>query len=483
LDGHTDYVWRHRITGQLVVWIVQNGVLTSHRTLPTVPDPSWQIRGSGDFNGDGFTDLVWEHVPSKQIYAWILGGDGTQLAWAEPIAAGMGYGGFQLTHVGDVDGDGDPDLFFREPASGQNAVWRLAGTTFVEGGFLLNADAGWVPEAMGDVDGDSRVDLIWRHQTSGQLVVWYLEGTRVSHGEAFQAPAITGGWRVAGVRRRAETNGEATQINVPASAPLYGRGARSVLVTSFERPGFFGPSTGTVSRYLSVGGRTLLSVGLGIDASGTPSASAGGVLATTVQVSEVSETARQLQASLLAARPASSRIGASATTCDNELQDFLSEYFWGQVGIGACAVGVLAGALAGPVGWKALAAAAAGGACIGFDLKAALCKWHERSHQLSCCTGRGPVYSRLLCGTPAGITPEAQCSCPAGTFRRQEGGEFWIPSYPPSVVPPYSWTAVPLFGTRYWCDRTPQPEPPPPPSDPVCGDRTERVNAFETAGC
>lgn len=449
VDGHTDYVWRHRADGTIVVWIVQNGILVTHRTLPSVPDPSWQVRGAGDVNQDGFTDIIWEHVPSRQIWAWILGGDGTQLAWGEQIAAGMDYGSFRLTHVGDVDGDGDPDLFFRDAANGKNVVWRLDGARFVDGGALPDTDAGWAPETIGDVDGDQRADLIWRHQASGQLVVWYLEGARISYGEALHAPVVAGGWRVAGVRRRAETNGEATVVNVPASAPLHARGVRSVMVTAFERHPFFGPSTGTVSRYLSVGGRTLLSVGLGIDATSTPSASAGGMLATTVQVSEVSETARQLQASLLAARPASSRIGTSATTCDNELQDFLSEYFWGQVGIGACAVGVLAGALAGPVGWKALAAAAAGGACIGFDLKAALCKWHEKSHQLSCCTGRGPVYSRLLCGTPSAITPDAQCSCPAGTFRRQEGGEFWIPSYPPSVVPPYSWTAVPLFGTAY----------------------------------
>ena len=25
------------------------------------PGPSWQIKGSGDFNGDGKSDIVWQH--------------------------------------------------------------------------------------------------------------------------------------------------------------------------------------------------------------------------------------------------------------------------------------------------------------------------------------------------------------------------------------------------------------------------------------
>jgi hypothetical protein len=33
---------------------------------------TWQIAGVGDFNGDGFADLVWQNTSTGQVAIWFL---------------------------------------------------------------------------------------------------------------------------------------------------------------------------------------------------------------------------------------------------------------------------------------------------------------------------------------------------------------------------------------------------------------------------
>lgn len=81
--------------------------------------------------------------------------------------------------VGDLNGDGKPDLIIQNDADGFIAVWLMNGTTLIDGQ-MLNPnrvpDTNWKVVAMGDFNADGKNDLVWQHRTTGGLAVWYQNG-------------------------------------------------------------------------------------------------------------------------------------------------------------------------------------------------------------------------------------------------------------------------------------------------------------------
>jgi FG-GAP-like repeat len=66
-DGDSDIVWRHQ-EGHVVTWDMEDGDLAATHSLPQV-STSFQIVGTGDFDGDGDADILWR------------GSDGFVVSW------------------------------------------------------------------------------------------------------------------------------------------------------------------------------------------------------------------------------------------------------------------------------------------------------------------------------------------------------------------------------------------------------------------
>ena len=74
-DGKTDILWRNKATGQNVVWFMDGAIKSDWSwILPEVPDTNWEIVGTGDFNGDGKTDILWRNKISGQNVIWLMNG-------------------------------------------------------------------------------------------------------------------------------------------------------------------------------------------------------------------------------------------------------------------------------------------------------------------------------------------------------------------------------------------------------------------------
>jgi hypothetical protein len=65
---YSDLVWENVVTGQHVIWLLQNGVFQSYHYLPTAPT-NWRIVGAADFMGDGNVDLAWENMFPSSTYS------------------------------------------------------------------------------------------------------------------------------------------------------------------------------------------------------------------------------------------------------------------------------------------------------------------------------------------------------------------------------------------------------------------------------
>jgi glucose/arabinose dehydrogenase len=161
--------------------------------------PAWPT----DFNGDGKPDLLWRNTATGEIKTWFMDGAALGSQASLPTVTGTQW---HIVATGDFNGDGKPDLVWRNDTTGQNVVWFLDGTTLVVQGALPTvADPAWQIVGAADFNGDGKPDLIWRNTSTGQNVVWFLDGvTFVSQAALPSVP--DGHWQIAAA---ADFNGDA----------------------------------------------------------------------------------------------------------------------------------------------------------------------------------------------------------------------------------------------------------------------------------
>ena len=212
-DARADILWRHLGAGSNLIWLMDGtnldgGVfpIALTITMPAVADLGWGVVGAGDFDGDGKSDILWRHTSGNNVI-WLT--DGVSLDGArEPIMlAGsiptVSDPTWQVAGIGDFNGDGKADIAWRnaDPSSadfGRNTVWLMNGFARQSWGEIDRiSDANWRIAGIGDYDGDGRSDIVWRNETTGQNSIWFMDGiVRMSYA---LAPSVAGSdWKIVG---------------------------------------------------------------------------------------------------------------------------------------------------------------------------------------------------------------------------------------------------------------------------------------------
>ena len=202
-DGLTDVVFRHQSTGALRVWLMDG--MAQKSDVPTSPaalaDLNWRLEATGDLNGDGQSDLVWRQKLSGSVVAWLMNGvtraNGQLLAGGTPIPDPwkvVGSGQFSLAS------DSNNDLLVTNAATGVLQVWLLDGSLQVTSMVATTSvPAGWEVVAVGDYNTDNQADIVLRNSASGNLVTWFMNGTVRASGSFTNPPSATDlNWRVVG---------------------------------------------------------------------------------------------------------------------------------------------------------------------------------------------------------------------------------------------------------------------------------------------
>jgi Calpain family cysteine protease/FG-GAP-like repeat len=196
-DGRSDIFWRNTTSGQTYVWNM-NGTTVASQGYSQLVDVNsgWQVQGTGDFNGDGRSDIFWRNTTSGQTYVWNMNG---------MTVASQGYSqlvdvnsGWQFQGTGDFNGDGSSDVFWRNTNSGQTYIWNMNGATVASQGYSQQVDinSSWQVQGIGDFNGDGCSDIFWRNATSGQTQVWMMEGTTLTQQEYSKNVDLSSGWQV-----------------------------------------------------------------------------------------------------------------------------------------------------------------------------------------------------------------------------------------------------------------------------------------------
>ena len=74
LDGKQDILWHHTNSGEAVLWYMNGTVLRSGTFTdpPGLPDTSWRMVAVGDYNADQKPDIVWRNQVSGQNVVWFM---------------------------------------------------------------------------------------------------------------------------------------------------------------------------------------------------------------------------------------------------------------------------------------------------------------------------------------------------------------------------------------------------------------------------
>ena len=177
-DGSVDVLWRYNGAGGRVrIWYMNGTALLSGADLTAVTDLNWQIAGTGDFNKDGNVDILWRYNGTGgRVRVWYMNGIG--IIGGADLSAVPDLN-WQVGGTGDFDKDGNVDILWRyNGAGGRNRVWYMNGIAIRSGADLLAvSDLNWQVGGVADYSGDGNVDVIWRYNgTGGYVYIWNLNG-------------------------------------------------------------------------------------------------------------------------------------------------------------------------------------------------------------------------------------------------------------------------------------------------------------------
>ncbi|WP_380284025.1 FG-GAP-like repeat-containing protein [Kitasatospora purpeofusca] len=166
-------------------------------------NPNTQILSPGDLNGDGVPDLLVRD--GKLLWAY-YGARNDYLDNSDPVlVGGNDWDKYTVIAPGDLNGDGVPDLWLRDEVGGDIlrsygskdangvvdlATWGTKDRTKV--GYGVTKDLWPTVGSVGDISGDGVPDL-WARKADNTLFAWY--------GQAWNGSvnSFSGGWTIDGV--------------------------------------------------------------------------------------------------------------------------------------------------------------------------------------------------------------------------------------------------------------------------------------------
>ena len=131
---------------------------------------SWQIAGTGDFNGSGEASILWRSA-NGDTELWNSNGSGG-FTYED---LGVVNTSWQIAGTGDFNGDGADDILWRNSTNGDVELWNSNGS----GGFTYDnlgaINSSWQIAGAGDFKGTGQDSILWRN-AAGDTELWNPNG-------------------------------------------------------------------------------------------------------------------------------------------------------------------------------------------------------------------------------------------------------------------------------------------------------------------
>jgi len=181
-DGNNtaDILWRNDLTGENRIYFMDGNTIVSQGSILTVGDTDWQVAGSGDYNGDGKSDILWRHIGAGtgtgQNHIWFMDG----LTIASQSTVNFVSTDWEIKGSGDLNGDGKSDILWRRTSDGRNHVYLMNGNLIASQGTINTVPLNWVIAGTGDYNGDGKSDILWRNTSNGRAHMYLMNGFAIA---------------------------------------------------------------------------------------------------------------------------------------------------------------------------------------------------------------------------------------------------------------------------------------------------------------
>ncbi len=180
-DGNNDIFWHHD-DGENRISFLNGTNLNVTLQVNTIPDKNWVVSGIADFNNDGRDDVLWRNNVNRRVWLYSMNGNN--------IINGSGTGehvaftseNWNIQGVGDFDADGKGDILWRHSTNGRVWLYLMNGpnisnsTAGAPGQHVEFTSLAWDIRAIGDYNGDGKQDIFWRNNVTGQNHMYLMSG-------------------------------------------------------------------------------------------------------------------------------------------------------------------------------------------------------------------------------------------------------------------------------------------------------------------
>ena len=193
-DGITEIILHDASTG-LVVFIILDGstVLSEVRPINQIDVAGgWTINNTGDFDGDGDTDFLLYNTTNGNIMIMEMEDNGvtgfTGVMVLDPAT------GWEVKDTGDFNGDGKTDLMILNAATNVIAVILLDGATIDSTFPLTGPPSHWEVVNVGQYNNDGEADLLIQDTITGDAIIGLQSGGTITSFTGVTNVDLAGGW-------------------------------------------------------------------------------------------------------------------------------------------------------------------------------------------------------------------------------------------------------------------------------------------------
>jgi kumamolisin len=198
-DGRSDPVFFNKELNEVGIWLMSGNTIVRGVVLANPPVNS-QIDAVADLQGTGRAQIIWSNN-SASFIAWSIAwsGNNTPTTTATSFRLPTNY---PVLVCADLDGDGLLDIVQYNPANGALLIAKNNGSLNFTTQFSTTVGLGWALIGAADLNGNGHPQLIWRNLTSGMVAAWVFSATQpfqpVQY-PTFASPSLA--WSIRGIGR------------------------------------------------------------------------------------------------------------------------------------------------------------------------------------------------------------------------------------------------------------------------------------------
>ncbi len=152
-----------------------------------------------DIDGDGNPDIFWTNTSTAQRGAYLMNGT-RSVGWANLWTVDRSW---RICAVADFTGNGKNDILWENTYTGECGFYLMNGTTVTSWVELGTMSPAWHAVAAADFECNGNNDIVWQNTTTGECGIYLMNGTTVT-GWA-ELGIVDPSWRIAGA---ADFNGD-----------------------------------------------------------------------------------------------------------------------------------------------------------------------------------------------------------------------------------------------------------------------------------